>query len=238
MKKVALIGLGMVAGTHVKAIAASDRVQLSGLMGRNLDRAAAFAAEHAPDAKVYKSVAELAADPMLDFVIVATPPDARVDITRALVDAGKPILMEKPIERTLTVAQDIVAMCDEAELPLGMVFQHRMRPAAQELIQLVDEGMLGPIAAVEIHIPWWRPQSYYDELGRGTYDRDGGGVMLTQAIHTFNVALRLTGPVQRVQAMTRTTALHHMEAEDFVVAGLEFASGAVGSLFASTASFP
>ena len=144
--------------------------------------------------------------------------------------------MEKPIERTAQAAAQIVDLC--RDLPLGLVFQHRMRPAARRLIDLVDGGALGALAAVEIAVPWWRPQSYYAELGRGTYARDGGGVLITQAIHTMELALRLTGPVARVQAMARTTALHTMEAEDFVVAGLEFASGAVGSLTASTASFP
>lgn len=87
-------------------------------------------------------------------------------------------------------------------------------------------------------MPLWRPQSYYDELNRGTYARDGGGVLITQAIHTIDLMLSLTGPVSRVQAMTATTPLHRMEAEDLAVAGLHFASGAVGSFVASTATFP
>jgi len=84
----------------------------------------------------------------------------------------------------------------------------------------------------------WRAQSYYDKLDRGSDARDGGGVLITQAIHTIDLALSLVGPVARVQAMTATTPLHEMEAEDFAVAGLQFVSGAVGSLVASTAMFP
>ena len=76
------------------------------------------------------------------------------------------------------------------------------------------------------------------ELGRGTYARDGGGVLITQPIHTIDLALSLVGSVMRVQAMTATIPLHETEAEDVAVAGLHFASGAVGSLVASTATFP
>ncbi|MEM9757252.1 MAG: Gfo/Idh/MocA family oxidoreductase, partial [Pseudomonadota bacterium] len=73
---------------------------------------------------------------------------------------------------------------------------------------------------------------------RGTYLRDGGGVLISQAIHTIDLALSLAGPVRAVRAMTATTRFHEMEAEDFAVAGLRFACGAVGSMVATTASFP
>ena len=97
---------------------------------------------------------------------------------------------------------------------------------------------LGPLVAVETNVPWWRPQAYYDEPGRGTYARDGGGVLISQAIHTLDLMLTLTGPVSDVTAMCVTTAHHRMEAEDFVIAGLRFTNGAAGQLFATTAGFP
>jgi predicted dehydrogenase len=86
--------------------------------------------------------------------------------------------------------------------------------------------------------PWWRPQSYYDQPGRGTLERDGGGVLITQGIHTLDLMLSLTGPVAEVAAIAGTTALHHMETEDFVGAGLRFANGAPGALMATTAAYP
>ena len=95
-----------------------------------------------------------------------------------------------------------------------------------------------PLYLAEITVPWWRAQSYYDEPGRGTYSRDGGGVLISQAVHTLDLAVSLTDRVVSVQAMTATTATHKMESEDFAVAGLRFANGAVGSLVASTASYP
>jgi predicted dehydrogenase len=93
---------------------------------------------------------------------------------------------------------------------------------------------------VSVHavVPWWRPQHYYDQPGRGSYARDGGGVLICQAIHLLDLMLWLCGSVSRVQAMARTTRLHRMESEDFVVAGLDFSSGAVGSLTATTADYP
>ena len=241
---VALIGAGMIAPTHVAALSAlQDRLRLAAVVSRHPDRAA-------PLAKLYQGpaprfTADLAAvtdDPDIAFAIVATPPSVRIDLIESLAKAGKHILLEKPLARTLAEAQRVVEICETHGVTLGMVFQLRTLPAARAAADRIASGTLGTLGLVEIAAPLWRDQSYYDELGRGTYARDGGGVMLTQAIHTIDLALSLTapatGPVTRVQAMTATTPLHRMEAEDYAVAGLTFASGAIGSLIASTATFP
>ena len=182
------------------------------------------------------TVEEIAADPGIGFAILTTPPNARAEIVGKLAAAGKPILMEKPVERTLAGATRLVELCEAKGVPLGIVLQHRARPVVAELRRVMAD--LGPLMAAEVSVPWWRPQAYYDEPGRGTYARDGGGVLISQAIHTLDLMLSLTGPVVSVNAMVATTGFHRMEAEDFVCAGLRFASGAVGQLFATTASFP
>lgn len=240
--KVGMIGLGMVAQTHVRALHDAEGLQLAHVVARDADRVARFADEVAretgarPDAGT--ELDALAARDDIDFVIVCTPPDARADIVDALIAGRKPILMEKPIERTLAAATDLVTRCEAAALPLGILLQQRMRAPVQQLRAQLADARFGAIGAVEIRVPWWREQSYYDEPGRGSYARDGGGVLISQAIHTLDVALQLAGPVTQVQAMARTTALHAMEAEDHVSAGLSFASGAVGSLLATTAAYP
>ncbi len=244
--KIALIGLGMVAGTHLKAIASSGAgLEIKGICAtssasaqRFLSDQAALARDLAIEPIVYAGAAEIADDPDVDFALVCTPPNARQKITETLARAGKPILMEKPVERTLAGAEKIVETCEAANVPLGIVFQHRKREAAMALRELFDGGSLGALVASEVNVPWWRAQTYYDEPGRGTYERDGGGVLISQAIHTLDLMLSFTGPAVDVRSMVKTTAAHQMEAEDFVVAGIEFENGAVGSVVASTASFP
>ena len=112
------------------------------------------------------------------------------------------------------------------------------RAASQALKSAIEQGELGAIATVEIRVPWWRDQSYYDEPGRGTYARDGGGVMISQAIHTLDLAMWLLGPISDIQAMMRKTPLHDLEAEDWAGAVFETDRGAVGTLMATTAEFP
>ena len=232
---VALIGLGMVSGMHVAAIRAAG-LTLSHVMGRDPKKTAEFALAHkVPNATT--ELQDLISD-RVDFVILATPPDARQRFVESLAAARIPILMEKPIERTFKAAQTIVKICQATETPLGVVFQHRMRPSALTLARHVRDGLLGDIATVELRVPWWREQSYYDAPGRGTYGRDGGGVLITQAIHQIDLMLQLCGPVQAVSAMTASSKLHDMEAEDFTSAALYFASGAMGALMASVTHYP
>ncbi|MEP3346360.1 MAG: Gfo/Idh/MocA family oxidoreductase [Litoreibacter sp.] len=235
MKNAVLVGVGMVADTHRMALDASKLVNLTAVCARRPERAEDYAEKHGIRAV---TLAEAAADPDIDFAIIATPPNARVDVVAAFAKAGKPILLEKPVERGLVAATAIVERCEALNVPLGVVFQHRMREASQKLTELVAEGVLGELAMAEICVPWWRDQGYYDAPGRGTIAQDGGGVLITQAIHTLDLALSLTGPVAQVQAMARTSKMHGMEAEDVVAAGLDFSNGAVGTLTATTASFP
>jgi predicted dehydrogenase len=103
---------------------------------------------------------------------------------------------------------------------------------------MINAGQFGDLGMVALDVPWWREQSYYHEPGRGSYERDGGGFLISQAIHTIDLGFSLTGPVKSVLAMAKTTRFHDMKSEDYVVSALEFVNGAVGSLIASTASFP
>lgn len=242
-KRAVLIGAGMVARTHLTACAAaSQKVALAGIYSRSPDRARALADEAqamlGASPWAYASIDDVAADETVDFAIILTPPDARAEIIAPLAAAGKHILLEKPVARDGGEAREVVGICSAAGIRLGVVFQHRMRAASLQAAQMIAQDMFGQLGLVEIAVPWWRDQSYYDVAGRGSYARDGGGVLISQAIHTIDLALSLAGPVESLRAMAVTSRFHQMEAEDYVVAGLEFANGAAGSLIASTASFP
>jgi predicted dehydrogenase len=227
----------MAARPHVAALRdLADRIDVRGVLTRDRERREAFCAEHGlPPAE---SLEALLADPELDAVVLLTPPNARAEIVEAAAAAGKHVFMEKPVERTTAAALRIVETCEAAGIKLGIVFQHRFREASLALRELLATGELGRIAAVHLTVPWWRPQSYYDEPGRGTFARDGGGVLISQAIHPLDLMLSFAGPVEEVQAVAGTSRLHRMETEDFVGAGLRFADGALGALMATTASFP
>ena len=236
--RVAIIGLGMVAGLHVQAVNSLSGFQVYGLFSRDESKTQDFAEKYAKGAKIFKQFDELCDDEEIDLVLLLTPPNARLDYVEALTKAGKPLIVEKPLERNFDRAQNIVEQGKIHKSPIGVFLQHRKRPSIEALKKLIDQKRLGTIATVEVRIPWWREQHYYDQDGRGTWARDGGGVLITQAIHTLDIMLLLCGPVKEVQGLIHTSALHKLEAEDFSGALLTFESGASGTLMASTTHFP
>ncbi len=232
-----IIGHGMASKPHIAALKdLQDRVQVLGVHSRNVDSRAAFCREwDLPEAPDFDALLQ---NPDLDAILMLTPPNARVEMAQKAARAGKHILMEKPVARTTAEAEQVVSACEDAGVKLGIIFQHRFRAGAQAFSALIESGRLGRLASAYLMVPWWRPQSYYDEPGRGTMARDGGGVLISQAIHSMDLMLSLTGPVDEVQAVAGTSFLHQMETEDFVGAGLRFGNGAMGSIMATVTAFP
>jgi predicted dehydrogenase len=233
-----VVGAGMAAKPHALALnALKDRIEVRGVWRRDPAALKEFCDLY--DFPAAQSYQAMLADPNLDAVLILTPPNAREALVEAAAAAGKHILMEKPVERTTAAATPIVETCDRAGVTLGTIFQHRFRAASKALAERVASGELGRLFAAHLVVPWWRPQQgYYDKPGRGSFAQDGGGVLITQAIHSLDLMLSLTGPVKAVTALAATTGFHQMETEDFVAGGLEFANGAVGGLMATTAFFP
>ncbi len=232
-----IIGLGMAVKPHALSLRdLEDRVEVAGGFSPSAERRERFAAQYG--LPVVDSAEALIDDPTVDSVLLLTPPDARTDLVDRLAARGKHILMEKPVERTTPAAVGIVERCEQAGVTLAIVFQHRFREGSETLTRLMLEGALGDPAFIHVVVPWWRPQSYYDEPGRGSLARDGGGVLLSQAIHTLDLLLSITGPIAEVAAIVGTTGMHRMETEDAAGAGLRFANGALGALMATTAQYP
>ena len=235
---IGVVGAGMGAKPHALALQSlAGSIEVRGVYRRNRAALETFCQTYGfPPADSYEA---MLADPAVEAVLILTTPNAREELVAAAARAGKHVLMEKPVERSLAAAERIVATCDAAGVRLGIIFQHRFRRASRYLADAVEENRYGPLEAAHLVVPWWRPQAgYYDQPGRGTVAQDGGGVLITQAIHSLDLMLSLCGPVDAVTAMAKTTRLHKMETEDFVSAGIEFSNGAVGAIMATTASFP
>ncbi|HEX3210192.1 MAG TPA: Gfo/Idh/MocA family oxidoreductase [Geminicoccaceae bacterium] len=236
-RRIALIGLGMAVLPHARSLRdLADRVEVAYAFSRSEHRRNAFAERF--DFPLADDLEKIGADRSVGAVVIVTPPNAHLELVQRFAAAGKHILLEKPLERSTARAKALVEAAEAAGVSLGVVFQHRFREASEALRARLEAGELGKLAAANVVCPWWRPQSYYDEPGRGTRERDGGGVLITQAIHSLDLLLSFTGPVAEVAAVAGTTALHRMETEDFAGAGLRFANGALGALLATTAAFP
>jgi predicted dehydrogenase len=173
-------------------------------------------------------------DTAVDAVLVLTPPNTHLDVVERCAAAGKHVLLEKPLEVSTAKAEQLVNKTSLVKL--GVVLQHRFRPAAEKLREQLND--LGKLVSASAAIPNWRPQSYYDQPGRGTRWRDGGGVLLTQAIHTLDLFLSFVGEPLEVKSFVTTTPIHRMETEDLAVAAVRFKSGAIGTVHATTTAYP
>lgn len=237
MRRLALIGLGMAVTPHARSLVdLSDRVEVAAAFSPSAARRETFAAQY--KFPIYDDLDALLADRTIDAVAILTPPNTHLDLVRRAAQAGKHVLLEKPLEVTTARAEELVAVCRAANVRLAVMLQHRFRPAAMRLKAMVNEGAFGRIIGCSASIRLWRPQAYYDQPGRGTRARDGGGVLLTQGIHTLDLMLNMAGPVREVRGFSTTSPVHRMETEDIVCAAVKFDSGALGTIEATTTAFP
>lgn len=238
--RVALIGLGMAHKPHLASLrdlAAEGRVEIAACHAPSAERRQAFAAQNS-DLRVEADLEAILGDDTIDLALVLTPPWTHLDLVRRLATAGKHVLLEKPVEATVERARAAVEAMDGAGRRFGIMLQHRFRPGSLHLAGLVRDGSLGELVSGSASIRWWRSPEYYAQPGRGMMERDGGGVLLTQAIHTLDLFGSLTGPIASVSAVAATSPGRGIDTEDTVGAGVVFANGAVGTIDATTAAYP
>ena len=235
--RLAVVGVGQASAPHLQSIQdLESEVTLARVVARSADKLAALSLPAGAVAST--RLEDILEDATIEAVLVLTPPNTHFEIVERLARAGKHVLVEKPLDVSLDKAQQMVEICEQSGVKLAVMLQHRMRDASLALTRLVREGALGELLSASASIRWWRPQTYYDEPGRGTMARDGGGVLMTQAIHNLDLMLSLTGMPERVMAMAGTSAAHQMECEDTVAAVLHYPNGAIGSIDATTAAWP
>jgi UDP-N-acetyl-2-amino-2-deoxyglucuronate dehydrogenase len=233
-RRVVVVGAGTGAGAHLRALREIG-CPVAGVVTHDPGRAAAVRAMF-PDARVCWPATD-ALDLKPDLAIVASPAGTHLDIVREAARRGIDVLVEKPLEARLDRAEELVSVARDSGVGLAVCFQHRAKPAGRALRSLVEGGALGTVTGGAVTVPWWRPQAYYDVPGRGSYGRDGGGVLITQAIHTLDLFLSAAGPPVRVRADASRVA-QRMQAEDTILGVLDYGGGRLVPVYATVAGYP
>ena len=235
--RIAIVGLGMAVTPHARGLMdLADQVEVLHAFAPSEARRRMFGKKF--PFPLTDSLDTILEDERVEAVAVFTPANTHRDIAVRCAEAGKHVLMEKPLDVNTVRAQELVAACRKAGVRLGVVLQHRFRPAGMKLAEILAAGEVGSIVGCSTVIRLWRPQSYYDEPGRGSFVRDGGGVLISQGIHTLDLMLSLAGPIAEVTGFATTTPVHRMETEDMVCAAARFSNGAFGTIDATTAAYP
>jgi len=233
--RVGFTGGGNITDTHVRAVREVPGLTPVAVHGRNAARVGELAARHGLEAV---DSLEALLDRQLDLVCLGSPSGVHADEIGRAAARRVHVLTEKPLDISVARCDTAIEAADNAGVSLGVFFQDRCTPAFRTLKDALDAGALGRPLLVEARVKWFRPAEYYGgSRWRGTWTLDGGGALMNQAIHTVDLMLWLLGDVTRVSAKA-ATLLHDVEVEDSVVATLEFASGAIGTLLATTAAWP
>jgi UDP-N-acetyl-2-amino-2-deoxyglucuronate dehydrogenase len=232
-----IVGCGMIANFHARAIGDIRGARVVACFDAVPAAADRFAA--AQGCRAHHTLKDMLADPEVDVVTVGTPSGAHLEPAVAAARAGKHVIVEKPLEITLRRCDQIIRECEKHKVKLSAIFPSRFHQSSIELKRAAEQGRFGRLTLGEAYVKWYRTQAYYDSgAWRGTWELDGGGALMNQAIHSVDILIWLMGPVAEITAHTGLLAHERIAVEDTAVATLKFANGALGVIEASTAAFP
>lgn len=234
MVKIGVVGCGAVHSTHCDAIEQIAGAEIAGVFDTVRERACATSERRGVPA--FEDLQSLLN--AVDVVTICVPSGLHAEVGIGAANAGKHVLVEKPIDVSLEAATALVETCRDRGVKLGTISQHRFANSFLKLRDAVQSGELGKIVVADAAIKWYRTQAYYDSGDwRGTWKLDGGGCLINQGVHYVDMIQWVMGGVKSVQAQMHT-ATHDIEVEDVVTALVEYRNGAIGTLVASTSCYP
>ena len=232
----AVVGCGTIGRFHASAIAQIPDAELRGVYSASRSSAEKFIEEF--PAPIFDSYEELLSADDIDAVCLCTPSGYHTEQAVAAMEAGKHVVVEKPMSLCLADADRIIETAEKTGMKVCVISQFRFSETVQEVRRALDEGAFGKVVSGSLSMSYYRSHDYYASgKWRGTWELDGGGCLMNQGIHGIDVFRYLMGPVKQLTAITKTQT-RRVEVEDSAAAVLEFESGALGTIQASTTSYP
>jgi UDP-N-acetyl-2-amino-2-deoxyglucuronate dehydrogenase len=232
---VAIIGAGAIAAKHAQAYR-NIGYRITACTDRTAERGAQFAARW--NAEFVETPEALAPRPDVDFLDVCTFPAYRLPAVELGARYGKHVLVQKPMAVDLATAAQMIQVAQHAGIQLGVVSQHRFDDSILFLKRALGAGRLGRLLQADAYVKWHRSDAYYARPIKGSWAVEGGGALISQAIHQADILLHLAGPVSELFGYWQLGATHNIESEDILAAVLRYASGATGVIQAATALWP
>ena len=234
--KIGIIGCGRISVMHLIPAQILKQAKLVACCDIKKDRADEAAQKY--NVKAYSDYAEMLRDKEIDAVTICTPSGMHADQAIAAIEAGKHVLCEKPMALTTADALRIREAEAKSDKKLSVIFQMRYTKDIQYLKKVIEEGKLGQLTFCDLYMKYWRDESYFKASPwRGTFAMDGGGALMNQGIHGVDIMHYLCGAPKLLTAKVKTL-VHNIETEDTAIAAVEYPSGALGVIEASTSSNP
>lgn len=231
-----ILGCGMIADFHAQAINSIENAILSGAADNSPERALAFAKKFG--IKAYGNYDEMLSDENIDAVCICTPSGFHAENALKALEAGKNVVLEKPMALNTADADRIIEACERTGKKLTVICQLRFSEDILRVKKLISENAFGKIVMCNLSMKYWRDEEYYSSSPwKGTKKFDGGGALMNQGIHGIDLLLYIMGECEVLSAKT-DTLYHDIEVEDIAVALLKFKDGALGTLKATTCAYP
>ncbi len=235
--RTAVVGAGKIARTHAQGLNNIEISELRAIYNRNIERAEHLADEFS--IKAYDDLDKMIADEKLDAITVITPHPAHIDSVVPALRAGVHVIVEKPLAVSLKDCDAMISEARKQELNLGMISQRRLYQPVIRVKEAIKKGKLGrPILGV-VTMYGWRGEDYYKgDAWRGTWDEEGGGVLVNQAPHQLDILQWYMGEMEELFGYWANFNHPYIEVEDTALAMIKFRSGAFGSILTSNSQNP
>ena len=238
MIRVAIVGTGGIAHTHMEAYRAlKGRCEVVALVDIVPGKARKFMEDFGLACDAYERHEDILPRSDIDLVDVCTPPYVHAAITIDALKSGKNVVCEKPMAASLEECDAMLKARDESGKLLSIIAQNRFRRPIRDLKALLDSGLAGPVRHAEIDSFWWRGHSYYDLWWRGTWEKEGGGCTLNHAVHHIDMLGWMMGLPKRITSVLANTGHDNAEVEDLSVSVMEY-PGALATVTASVVPSP
>lgn len=228
--RAAIIGCGLIADTHVAAME-KNGIRVAGVFDVSSASARRFADRHG--IRAYASMEELLTD-AVSLVAICTPSGTHAELAVTVMEAGKHVVVEKPIALTVEDCSRILAAEKRTGMLCAPICQLRCSAVFQQIKAAIEEGLFGKMVLGALSMKYYRSPSYFAGSWRGTRRLDGGGALMNQGIHGVDMLCGLLGYPESVSGHVNTL-LHDIEVEDIGTASLVFPGGALGIIDGSTA---
>jgi len=227
MLKIGIVGLGVISDVHIKAIEKIAEAELVAVCDIDGDKKSKV-----PTLNFYIDIEEMLKKETLDCLHICLPHYLHVPIALLASKYGVQVFMEKPVGLN---QEDIKALSNlDKQIKVGVCLQNRYNETVIKLQEVLQNQNYGKVKGCKAILTWNRPQQYYEkDPWRGTIEESGGGVMLSQAIHTIDLMYHLMGSIKWVKGFAGNLYLEKIEVEDTACAHMEFKSGAKGIFYAT-----
>ncbi|MCD8139159.1 MAG: Gfo/Idh/MocA family oxidoreductase [Planctomycetaceae bacterium] len=234
MYRVAILGTGGISDSHIQGfLQFPERCRIVALADRFPDVAKKQAAKYSLDCRIAADPVQFAGDDDIDLVAICTPPATHESLAIAYLNAGKNVLLEKPMAASLEECDRVLAAAQASGTLLSIVAQNRFRTPAWRLKKVVDSGILGDIRHVQVLSHWWRTPVYYDTDWRGTWSGEGGGCTYIHSVHQIDQTLWLVGMPYEIVSVVDNLAHSNSEVEDISISVFRCRPHIVGQLTSS-----